>query len=396
MNIYRPQVDETKYVIVTYWLANTNMKKNLDQMAWELAIGQSVGNPNVRNAWETDELFENHSCKIMDTKENLEGKAEGFVDIAFPIVNTNWDEDGVSHFLCQIMGGQLDIDGIDECVVCVIQWPDLVKEKFRGPKYGIKNIREYTGVYGKPLLGGIIKPKTGISPIILGKMVAELVEGGVNFIKEDEILANPAFCSLTDRMKIINPIIKGTKVIYCYAINGDSPYVTNRVKQVADAGGNGVHVNFWAGLGVYKSIRDLDLPIFLHFQKSGDKILTNPLHNYHIDWNVISGLAGMMGCDFIHAGMWGGYKSDNEDELRANLEITQSHGTMPALSCGMHPGLVQAINKRFGIDYLANCGGAIHGHPMGTGGGVRAMRQAIDGNHGAAYEMAIEKWGKVD
>ena len=27
--------------------------------------------------------------------------------------------------------------------------------------------------------------------------------------------------------------------------------------------------------------------------------------------------------------------------------------------------LVKAINKRFGIDYMANVGGAIHGHPSG-------------------------------
>ena len=158
-------------------------------------------------------------------------------------------------------------------------------------------------------------------------------------------------------------------------------------------GGNSIHINFWSGLGVYKSIRDLDLPLFIHFQKSGDKVLTNKSHDYHISWNVICDLAGMMGVDFIHAGMWGGYLSDNEDELSKTLSVLHSHDVMPALSCGMHPGLVQAINKRFGTDYMANVGGAIHGHPGGSLGGARAMRQSIDGDLKKEYYQAIEKWG---
>jgi 2,3-diketo-5-methylthiopentyl-1-phosphate enolase len=62
----------------------------------------------------------------------------------------------------------------------------------------------------------------------------------------------------------------------------------------------------------------------------------------------------------------------------------------------MHPGLVRAINKRFGVDYMANVGGAVHGHPSGTKAGVMAMRQAIDGVGGTEYEDAVAKWGIVE
>ena len=47
---------------------------------------------------------------------------------------------------------------------------------FLGPKFGIDGIREYTKVFDKPLLGSIIKPKTGISPQVLLEMVKELVD----------------------------------------------------------------------------------------------------------------------------------------------------------------------------------------------------------------------------
>jgi 2,3-diketo-5-methylthiopentyl-1-phosphate enolase len=68
---------------------------------------------------------------------------------------------------------------------------------------------------------------------------------------------------------------------------------------------------------------------------------------------------------------------------------------MPALSCGFHPGLVNKVNDLAGSDYLANAGGAMHGHPGGTLAGVKAMRQAIDKDYGPEYHTAIKEWGLI-
>ena len=395
--IFRDSVDQSEYFIARYILEG---KKSLRDAAWELAIGQSVGNPNVRNQWETDELFEKYSCKVIGNEEELSKVKRGTIDIAFPIVNTNWKEDGITQLLVQVMGGQLDIDNVTYCRLIDLKFPSAVLAHFKGPKFGIKGIREFTGVHDKPLLGGIIKPKTGITPDVLLKMVKELVEGGVNFIKEDEILSNPDFCPISVRVPMIMDYIKssGRNVVYCVCINADFPYVIDRVKEVHALGGNGVHINFWNGLGVYKAVRELDLPIFVHFQKSGDKILTDKSHRFSIDFRVISQLAGMMGVDFIHAGMWGGgYSSMDDDELQAIMDTLHSHDVLPALSCGMHPGIVQAVKKRYGIGFLANTGGAIHGHPNGSRAGATAMRSAIDDKTDCEqYQAAIKKWGLVE
>ena len=119
-------------------------------------------------------------------------------------------------------------------------------------------------------------------------------------------------------------------------------------------------------MGVYKAIRELDLPIFLHFQKSGDKILTNENHDFHIDWRVICKLAGMMGVDFIHAGMIGGYYKWDELEVIDSMKELWKYDVMPALSCGFSSELTQMVTDKIGNDYMANVGGAIHGHPKGT------------------------------
>lgn len=396
--IYRSleSLDKSKYFFATYELEG---KESLANAAWELAIGQSVGNPHVRNAWETEQMFEDYSCKIIGDKDFLSLSRKGTVTIAFPIANTNWKEDGVSHLMCQLMGGQLDIDKILYCRLLAVDFPEEVHSYFQGPKFGITGVREYLELENKPLLGAIVKPKTGITPEVLLEIVKELVEGGVNFIKEDEILSNPSFCPIEVRVPMVMDYIRSTgkKVIYAVCINADSPYLLDRVRRVHELGGNAIHVNFWCGLGVYKAIRELDLPLFVHFQKSGDKILTDASHRFSIDFSVICKLAGMMGVDFIHSGMWGGYSNTDDMELQKIIDTLHHYNTIPALSCGMHPGLVKAIEKRFGCDILMNCGGSIHGHPMGTLGGTRAMKQAIDGDvESQEYKIAIEKWGFME
>ena len=256
-----------------------------------------------------------------------------------------------------------------------------------------------------------IKPNVGASKEVLLEMTKQLVEGGVEFIKEDEIISNPDVAPLEERvpyiMNYLNSIDR--KVVYCFCITSDFPHCLERVKKVHELGGNGVHINFWSGLGVYNAIRKLDLPIFLHFQKSGDKILTNKRHDFHIEWPVICKMARMSGADFIHAGMWGGYYHEDEEDLRKTMSALKDgedyEGTVPALSGGMHPGLVDAVKNQFGNDVMCSCGGSIHGHPSGTLAGTKAMQQAIEaatkkidldnGNLENELKQAIDKWGYI-
>jgi len=164
----RDEIDLNKYYIATYEIHSSS---SLKDAAWNLAIGQSVGNPNVRNEWETDDLFENHSCVIVGDEQELSNSREGNVQIAFPVVNTDWDTDGMSHLLCQLMGGHVDIDIITRCRLVKLELPETVTKHFLGPKYGITGMRALTGSYNKPLFGAIVKPKIGISPQVLLEMV---------------------------------------------------------------------------------------------------------------------------------------------------------------------------------------------------------------------------------
>jgi len=397
MNLFlrEDQIDNEKYFVATYKLESN---KNLRDAAWNIAIGQSVGNPNVRNRWETEDLFKNHSCIILADEQELQRKTSGEVKIAFPVINTDWGTDGISHLLCQVMGGHVDIDLVQKCRLIKLDLPYSVTKHFKEPKFGITGMRSFTGQYNKPLLGGIVKPKIGISPDTLVDMVKEMVDGGVDFIKEDEIMSNPHFCPLEKRVELISNYLakQNKKVVFCHTINCDPHILVDRVKMVHSLGGNGVHINVWSGYGVYNSIRKLDLPIYMHFQSSGAKVITDINHRFSISWVVICQLATLMGVDTIQTGMVGGYSNDDPNEILECIKVLRTGNTVPALSCGFHPGLVDKVTNLVGIDYLGNAGGAVHGHPGGTKDGALAMRQAIDKTYGAEYNAAITKWGKVE
>jgi len=111
--------------------------------------------------------------------------------------------------------------------------------------------------------------------------------------------------------------------------------------------------NVFGSLGVYNSIRKLDLPIYLHLQSSGQKVFTDVSHRYSISWPIVCKLATMMGVDTIQTGMIGGYSNDDPNEILACLRILREGNTVPALSCGFHPGLVDWVTSEVGVDYLA-------------------------------------------
>ena len=52
-----------------------------------IAIGQSIGNPNVRVTLEDERMMKENLAKILDIKSNLLSRQEGIVKIAYPIAN---------------------------------------------------------------------------------------------------------------------------------------------------------------------------------------------------------------------------------------------------------------------------------------------------------------------
>jgi ribulose-bisphosphate carboxylase large chain len=410
--LYNESVDHTKYFIAKYALKSNDMLK----AASGIAIGQSIGNPSVRLDSETAELLENHLAIILDHPENLKNKKEAIVKIAYPIKNFDLEQDGVTQLICTVMGGQMDIEEILSCRLLDIEFPKVFLETFKGPKIGMTEIKKRTNCNNRPLLGGIVKPKTGLDIETLKQVCKNMVIGGVDFIKEDEILGNPSCCPFEERVKIVNDVVQNEaaklnkEVFYAPCVNSDLPYLLNRIEFLVDQNIKAYHVNIWSGINMYKYLRSFDFNIAMFYQKSGDRVLTDKNNAYSISWGVLLKLARISGADFIHAGMWGGYLSDTKEDLMEWMSVlTSTHDlgfnkTVPSFSCGAHPGLVDTTVKNFGNNLMMSLGGSMHGHPGGTISGAKAMRQAFDLNvdkksdksNFQEYNEAIEKWGYID
>lgn len=313
-----------------------------------IAIGQSIGNPTIRNSYENV----NHAAEVLDINDNI-------VTIGYKYQNLNRKTD-VAQILCTIQGGQSDIDSIIKCKVIDI---DI-------------DIPTYSKVWNhpvdRPLVGGIVKPKAGLTEDQLVEIVKRMCDGGIDWIKEDEILSDPLYLPVAKRVELIDRVIEQyPNVMYCVCVNGSPSHYLEQISLVKQSK-LGIHTNFWSGLGCYEDAKN----IFQHFQRSGIRILTNERNPFSISWEVITKLAVLQGIDSIHAGMIGGYYPSNIKEVYGCIKICNDNNRIPTLSCGMNPDVAKKIKDEIGNNWLAAVGGWLHTGDISEN--VREMRKAIE------------------
>lgn len=291
------------------------------------------------------------------------------MDIYYP--KRNFSREGANYLLSVLMGGQMDIDIIHRCRLVDIDLTAF-SARWTGPRFGMTGIRKILGVHGRPLFGGIVKPKIGLTPQQVADVCKEMADGGIDFIKEDEILADQEWCPLRQRVPLVAKALQGYRVIYAPCITGDGREILRKARVAREFGATGIHLNIWCGLGAYVEMRKLiNLPLF--FQKSGDKVWTTG--PFSIDFKVICKLINRIGCDFAHVGMWGGYMAEGYEELKMRIQALGN--TVPSFSCGVRPEHVGKIRKLFGNDLMISSGGYLAGHPKGVSAAVREFHAQL-------------------
>jgi ribulose-bisphosphate carboxylase large chain len=376
-------------VIARYHLRSKSMEK----AAEAIAIGQSIGNPNVRLASETNEMWERFGCAVREIRPTGQDIAE--VDIGYPVGNLT--PSSLTHLLTTVMGGQMDIDIIVECRLIDLFLPPSIVAQYRGPSHGVAGIRAFTGAYDRPLIGGIVKPKTGLTPQMLADVCRQMADGGVDFIKEDEILGVIDICPLEERVEKVMRALEGYRTIFAPAINSPIQELPRIASMLKAKGCKAFHYNVWGGFDAFKYLSDIS-GLFSFYQKSGDRVMT--VGDYSVDFTVWCKLARLAGADFIHAGMMGGYLNESEATLKARIgnllgPMGNLKSTLASLSCGAAPGMVEHLRERLGPDIMISSGGNLHGHPSGTRAGAKAFRDAAERRSSPEYAAAVAKWGKV-
>lgn len=127
-------------------------------------------------------------------------------------------------------------------------------------------------VWDRPIVRTIIKPNVGLSPEETAELVEELVESGLDFIKNDELIPDPPYSPVKERVEALMDVIHrhkdetGEKVMYACNITGDVNEMRERHDVVKAASGNCIMVSMNSvGLAGFTTLRHhSDLPIHAH------------------------------------------------------------------------------------------------------------------------------------
>lgn len=416
-------VDPQELVVATY-LMGAAMDEEPLLKAVSMAIEQTTG------SWidvpeETEEVRAKYCGKVLSLYEvpdyenmtsariNCDPDAMRYyvVRIGFPVVNI---EDNIPLLLASIGG---NITSMPYLRILDIDFPASFTSKFQGPKFGIQGVRDILGVPERPLLNNMIKPCTGYTPDVGAKLFLEAAAGGVDIIKDDELIGGDrAFNPLTERVKKNMAAvkaaeeIKGEKTLYTVNITDEISRLKDNAYRAIDAGANALMVDgFCIGLSAMRMLAEdpnINVPILCHVCW-GMSWTTSPIQGFSSF--VLTKMARMCGADIVLTELpYGKFDINFQKYMKC---IHASYGKfhdlkpcLPFVGGGVIPGLVPKIMDDIGYDVLMGVGAGIHGHPMGPRAGAKAFRVAIDGimkgmtlREAAAdcpeLQASIDKWG---
>jgi 2,3-diketo-5-methylthiopentyl-1-phosphate enolase len=422
--LYDPQVftiyeglDRESFILATYYMEAESRDLLLRSAA--IAIEQSTGTWTAVPE-ETRAVKEQSVARVIGVHEipGYEDRIppdrttrQFIIQIAYPVVNVNGQ---IPELLTTLFG---NISMIGRLKLMDVQFPKSFVERMPGPQFGIEGVRKLLNVYDRPLLVGMYKPCVGAPPQALGKMFFEMALGGIDVVKDDELLADPEFCTvearLEESLKAKERAKKetGREVLYCINITDSPSRMYKKALKVIEMGGNALMVNTYtvgfAALSDLASDPAVTVPIMTHPAFAGSYFEAS---TQGVASNLILGkLPRMAGSDLIiYPSPYGKVPLVRERGVRVAHELTcrlyDMKATFPGPAAGMHPGLVPQMMGDFGVDVLFGAGGGIHGHPQGTIAGCRAFHQAFEAtlagnplreaakNH-KELSAALDTWG---
>lgn len=352
--------------------------------ARSFATGQSVGTwvplPGL-----TADLIERHGARVTDVSDAGAGALD--VDVAFPL--ENFGTGGLPMLLTTLLGNDPST-GIS-AVLVELDLPPGYGAGFGGPRFGIAGWRERLGVPDRPLLLNPMKPCTGLSPAATAALAAEVARGGIDLVKDDEVLGDAPFSRVAERCRAVSAALErvahetGHRTRYIVSITDRGPRMRDHVRAALDNGADGVMVAaFMTGLDALQEVvEEVDeaLPVVAH--TAGLDMFGSGSSGLTVAAEVLVGrLTRLAGADAVLIGspratrpvpraLW---------QRMATLLRDGWLGLAPAFPVvggGVVVDQLADIVGDLGTDVIITAGGAVNGHPDGAEAGARAMMAAL-------------------
>jgi len=392
-------------------------KADFNKKALSIAVGLTVGSwtelPEAQKASMEKHLGKVLSIQVHEPENAAPGERYADITIGYPDINFSRD---IPALLVTIFG-KLSMDG--KIKLIDIEVSSAFASAFPGPKFGLQGVRDLVGVHDRPLLMSIFKSVVGYDLASLREQFYQQALGGVDLIKDDEILFENPLTPIEKRVEVCMEAarqaqeVTGQKLLYAVNLTGPTSKLAQQAKKAIQAGANALLFNTLAyGFDVLHELSsdpEINVPIASHPAIAGAMY---PSPHYGISPAVLLGkLNRLTGADLVlFPSPYGSVVMPKEENLAIDAVLKEPlhhlKPSMPVPSAGIHPGIVPLIMKDFGHDVVVNAGGGIHGHPMGTAAGGRAFHQAINaclqgvplaeaGQQAGNVELAkaIEAWG---
>ncbi|MCA0754364.1 2,3-diketo-5-methylthiopentyl-1-phosphate enolase [Paenibacillus sp. N4] len=374
------------YCIATYRAYDD--KADFGKKALSIAVGLTVGSwtelPETQKANMEKHLGKVISIDAHEPAGAAPGERYADIKIAYPDLNFSRD---LPALLVTVFG-KLSMDG--RIKLLDLEVSEHFASAFPGPKFGLNGVRELLGVQDRPLLMSIFKSVIGYDLANLQDQFYKQALGGVDLIKDDEILFENPLTPLEKRVEACMSAARkaeeetGQKLLYAVNLTGPTSRLAENARKAIQAGANALLFNVLAyGFDVLHELSSdpaINVPIAAHPAMAG---AIYPSPHYGISASLLLGkLMRLAGADLVlFPSPYGSVVMPKEENLAVkDALMSPLHGlrtSFPVPSAGIHPGLVPLILKDFGTDVVVNAGGGIHGHPMGTAAGGQAFRQAI-------------------
>jgi len=383
--------------IIAEYLIETPLA--LEAAAEALAGEQSTGT-FTRVPGETDQLRHRFAARVesitsLESRDfpSLPGAAppqrtgkyqRARVRVSFPLENMG---PNLPTMISTVAGNLFELRQFSGLRLMDLDFPASLADCFPGPQYGIDGTRRLVDVWKRPIIGTIVKPSVGLSPEQTAELVRTLGRAGVDFVKDDELMANPPHSPLADRvdacMKVIHELADqtGRKIMYAFNISDQLDRMLEHHDKVLSAGGSCVMVslNSVGFAGVEFLRRRCSLPI--HGHRNGWGIYyRHPALG--MEFTAYQKLWRLAGVDHLHVnGLKNKFCESDESVVRSIKAclspLFRGYQVMPVVSSGQWGGQAPETfcqTKTLDLMYLA--GGGILAHPSGPAAGVTAIRQA--------------------
>ncbi len=305
------------------------------------------------------------------------------------------------NLLATIAGNLYELPQAAGLKILDLRLPAAFADAYPGPQFGVAGTRRLAGRPNGPLIGTIIKPSVGLDPAATAMRVQELCDGGIDFIKDDELQSDGPHCPFEARARAVMDVVNrhaeqtGRKVMVAFNLTGELDEMRRRHDLVRELGGTCAMVSLNSvGLAGFNALRKhAALPIHAH--RNGWGALGRSGNNgwSYVAWQKIWRLAG---ADHMHVNGLQNKFFESDDSVIASARecLTPMFAdkpctVLPVFSSGQTalqaPGTLRALGN---TDLLFCAGGGIMAHPSGVAAGVLAMRQAWEA---AAAEIPLEQ-----